>query len=49
MNSNRSKAVIITGGALPEEIAWWVLQLTRSEAAYATGVVLPVDGGLAVS
>ncbi|MFD9888454.1 SDR family NAD(P)-dependent oxidoreductase [Amycolatopsis sp. NPDC059027] len=31
--------------ASPEEIAWWVLQLTRREAGFMTGAVLAVDGG----
>jgi meso-butanediol dehydrogenase/(S,S)-butanediol dehydrogenase/diacetyl reductase len=29
----------------PEEVAFWIVQLARPEAAYTTGVVLPVDGG----
>ncbi|MEU3353129.1 SDR family oxidoreductase [Streptomyces sp. NPDC037389] len=33
----------------PEEIAWWITRLTRPEAAYANGVVLPVDGGLSLT
>lgn len=32
----------------PEEIAWWVVQLTRSEAGFATGTVIAVDGGASV-
>ncbi|MEV8443442.1 SDR family oxidoreductase [Actinosynnema sp. NPDC051121] len=32
----------------PEEVAFWVVQLARPEAAYTTGVVLPVDGGALV-
>ncbi|MFJ6674042.1 SDR family NAD(P)-dependent oxidoreductase [Actinosynnema sp. NPDC091369] len=32
----------------PDEIAFWVVQLARPEAAYTTGVVLPVDGGALV-
>lgn len=35
--------------ARPEEIAWWVVQLTRPEAAYANGLVVPVDGGLSLT
>ncbi|MGH3799275.1 MAG: SDR family NAD(P)-dependent oxidoreductase [Pseudonocardiaceae bacterium] len=31
-----------------DEIAWWIMQLTHPNAAYATGVVLPVDGGLSL-
>jgi NAD(P)-dependent dehydrogenase (short-subunit alcohol dehydrogenase family) len=34
--------------ARPEEIAWWLMQVTRSEAGYLTGAVLRVDGGLSV-
>nr|WP_055547729.1 SDR family oxidoreductase [Streptomyces kanamyceticus] len=33
----------------PEEIAWWITQLARDEAAYANGVVVPVDGGLSLT
>jgi len=29
----------------PEEVAFWIVQLARPEAAYTTGVVIPVDGG----
>ncbi|MFF3936425.1 SDR family NAD(P)-dependent oxidoreductase [Streptomyces phaeofaciens] len=32
----------------PEEIAWWLVNLARPEASYATGLVLPVDGGAGV-
>ncbi|MEZ7156741.1 SDR family NAD(P)-dependent oxidoreductase [Streptomyces sp. MAD19A] len=32
----------------PEDIAWWITQLTRPEAGYTTGMVLPVDGGLSL-
>ncbi|NUT97718.1 MAG: SDR family oxidoreductase [Saccharothrix sp.] len=32
----------------PEEVAFWITQLARPEAAYTTGVVLPVDGGAVV-
>ncbi|CAM5490087.1 short-chain dehydrogenase [Streptomyces spiroverticillatus] len=33
----------------PEEIAWWIVQLARPEAAYANGTVLAVDGALSVT
>ncbi|KQX56389.1 ketoreductase [Streptomyces sp. Root66D1] len=33
----------------PEEMAWWIVQLTRPEAAYANGSVLAVDGGLSLT
>ncbi|WP_187369717.1 SDR family NAD(P)-dependent oxidoreductase [Fodinicola acaciae] len=33
----------------PEEIAWWILNACRDEASFATGFVLAVDGGVAVS
>ncbi|MEW1545009.1 SDR family NAD(P)-dependent oxidoreductase [Streptomyces tsukubensis] len=33
----------------PEEIAWWIAQLTRPDARYLTGAVLPVDGGLSLT
>ena len=35
--------------AQPEEIAWWIVQATRPEAAYLTGAVLRIDGGVSVS
>jgi nogalaviketone/aklaviketone reductase len=34
--------------ARPEEIAWWITEVTRPEAGYLTGSVLRVDGGLSV-
>jgi C-7 ketoreductase len=30
----------------PAEIGWWIAQLTRREAGYLNGVVIPIDGGL---
>ncbi|GAA3061820.1 SDR family NAD(P)-dependent oxidoreductase [Streptomyces glomeratus] len=33
----------------PAEIAWWITELTRPEARYATGLVLPVDGALSLT
>jgi C-7 ketoreductase len=33
----------------PEDIAWWIVQLTRPEAGYANGTVLAVDGALSVT
>ncbi|MER6165453.1 SDR family NAD(P)-dependent oxidoreductase [Streptomyces violaceorubidus] len=33
----------------PDDIAWWAVQLTDPRAAYATGVVLAVDGGLSLT
>ncbi|MGW9453662.1 SDR family NAD(P)-dependent oxidoreductase [Streptomyces sp. NPDC055632] len=33
----------------PEDIAWWIVQLTRPEAAYANGTVFAVDGALSVT
>ncbi|WP_433172315.1 SDR family NAD(P)-dependent oxidoreductase [Actinoallomurus sp. CA-150999] len=35
--------------ARPEEIAWWIVNTARPEAAYLTGAVLTVDGGINVS
>lgn len=35
--------------ARPEEIAHWIVQAARPEGAYATGFVLPVDGGGSVT
>jgi NAD(P)-dependent dehydrogenase (short-subunit alcohol dehydrogenase family) len=32
----------------PEEVAYWLVALARPDAGYATGVVLPVDGGALV-
>ncbi|WP_171168707.1 SDR family NAD(P)-dependent oxidoreductase [Streptomyces sp. I05A-00742] len=33
----------------PEEIAWWIVALSRPEAGFTTGAVLPVDGAAAVA
>ncbi|GAA1427743.1 SDR family oxidoreductase [Streptomyces thermospinosisporus] len=33
----------------PDDIAWWIVQLTRPEAGYANGAVLAVDGALSVT
>ncbi|MBP2702962.1 SDR family oxidoreductase [Microbispora sp. RL4-1S] len=33
----------------PEEIAWWIVQLTSPEASYASGTVFAVDGALSVT
>ncbi|MFE7840160.1 SDR family NAD(P)-dependent oxidoreductase [Streptomyces sp. NPDC057474] len=33
----------------PQDIAWWVVQLTRPEAGYVNGTVLAVDGALSVT
>ncbi|MEV4754167.1 SDR family oxidoreductase [Micromonospora sp. NPDC049559] len=33
----------------PEEIAWWIVQLTRPEARYANGMVVPIDGALSIT
>ena len=33
----------------PDDIAWWIVQLTRPEAAYANGTVVAVDGALSVT
>ncbi|NUW34460.1 SDR family oxidoreductase [Nonomuraea sp. SMC257] len=33
----------------PEEIAWWIVQITSPEAAYASGTVFAVDGALSVT
>ncbi|HEX6524142.1 MAG TPA: SDR family oxidoreductase [Streptosporangiaceae bacterium] len=35
--------------AQPEEIAWWIVSVTRPEASYMTGAVLRIDGGVSVS
>jgi C-7 ketoreductase len=32
-----------------EEIATWIARLTEPEAAYLTGVVIPIDGGLSLT
>ncbi|ASR39073.1 ketoreductase [Prauserella marina] len=33
----------------PEEIAWWIVQLSQPEAAYVNGAVLAVDGALSIT
>ncbi|MEU9336271.1 SDR family oxidoreductase [Streptomyces sp. NPDC048290] len=33
----------------PEEIAWWVTQVTQPEADFATGAVIAVDGGASIT
>jgi C-7 ketoreductase len=33
----------------PEDIAWWIVQLTRPAAGYANGTMLAVDGALSVT
>jgi nogalaviketone/aklaviketone reductase len=35
--------------AEPDEVAWWIVAVTRPEAGYATGQVIHVDGGLSVT
>ncbi|MFC6539120.1 SDR family oxidoreductase [Nonomuraea salmonea] len=35
--------------ARPAEIAWWIVNVARPEAAYLTGAVIRVDGGLSVA
>ncbi|WP_226899729.1 SDR family NAD(P)-dependent oxidoreductase [Nonomuraea phyllanthi] len=35
--------------AQPDEIAWWIVNVARPEAAYLTGTVVRVDGGLSVA
>ncbi|NUS16411.1 MAG: SDR family oxidoreductase [Streptomyces sp.] len=32
----------------PEEVAWWLVNLARPEASFATGLIVPVDGGAGV-
>lgn len=34
--------------AQPEEIAWWIMTVTRAEASYLTGAVIRVDGGVSI-
>jgi meso-butanediol dehydrogenase/(S,S)-butanediol dehydrogenase/diacetyl reductase len=33
----------------PEEIAWWIVNLARPQAAFTTGVVVAIDGGTTVA
>lgn len=33
----------------PDEIAWWIVNLARPQAAFTTGVVVAVDGGATVA
>jgi NAD(P)-dependent dehydrogenase (short-subunit alcohol dehydrogenase family) len=35
--------------AQPDEIAWWIVQVARPNAAYVSGAVLRVDGGINVA
>ena len=35
--------------AQPEEIAWWVAEVTLPAAGYVTGAVVRVDGGLNIA
>ena len=35
--------------AKPEEIAWWITTAAGPDAAYLTGTVLRVDGGVSVA
>lgn len=32
----------------PEEVAWWLVNLARPEASFATGLIVAVDGGAGV-
>ncbi|MCQ4044525.1 SDR family NAD(P)-dependent oxidoreductase [Streptantibioticus rubrisoli] len=32
----------------PEEVAWWMVNLARPEASFATGLVLHIDGGAGI-
>lgn len=32
-----------------EDVAWWITRLTEPGAAYATGAIVPVDGGLSLT
>ncbi len=34
--------------ARPEEIAWWIVNVTGAHAAYLTGAVVRIDGGVSV-
>lgn len=47
----RKKGHRIPAGRLgrPEEIAWWIRNVTLSEGAFLTGAVIRVDGGIGVS
>ncbi|MBQ0848989.1 SDR family oxidoreductase [Streptomyces sp. BH-SS-21] len=44
-------ATVVPAGRVgrPEDVAWWAVQLTDPRAAYATGAVLAVDGGLSLT
>lgn len=35
--------------AEPDEVAWWIVAVTRPGAGYATGQVIHVDGGMSVA
>ncbi len=32
----------------PEDVAWWIVRLTRPEGAWASGTVVAVDGAASV-
>jgi NAD(P)-dependent dehydrogenase (short-subunit alcohol dehydrogenase family) len=44
--ANRAVRIPIGRVAQPDEIAWWIVTVTRPEAGYMTGSVVRVDGGV---
>ncbi|MBB5156848.1 SDR family NAD(P)-dependent oxidoreductase [Saccharopolyspora phatthalungensis] len=33
----------------PDDVAWWIAQLVKPEAAFATGTIFVIDGGISVT
>jgi meso-butanediol dehydrogenase / (S,S)-butanediol dehydrogenase / diacetyl reductase len=44
MNALRDQLPLARAGT-PDEVAWWIVNLVESQAAFITGIVLPIDGG----
>jgi len=45
----RAERIPLGRVADPDEIAWWIVTVTRPEAGYMTGAVVRVDGGVTAS
>ncbi|AXK36489.1 SDR family NAD(P)-dependent oxidoreductase [Streptomyces armeniacus] len=46
--STSGKAIPLGRMGTPDEIAWWIVNAARPEAAYLTGAVIRVDGGTSI-